>query len=225
MIGTSELYILIPVSVTMTFIKGHSCMRNQKLLRSFSCKFLSWFRWNVVCCQNCWFVEAHDKFSRHNSYSKKTDISTGRILWNVSLTLTCVRTLVYYICFKLDVMLDTTKLFTFIPVYTLSFSQGHRFMGNLETVQSFCCRVAWSNPNICDDCNYYVRELSSKKSSRYCKYEPFEHLQFFLSDSYELCLHKEYLKEDYLHLYWASSPICLNTDSWAVPSYQVAHDI
>ena len=46
------------------------------------------------------------------------------------------------ICFKLDLMLDTIKLFSLIPVsMTLMFTQGHRVAGKLELVQSFCCKV------------------------------------------------------------------------------------
>ena len=55
------------------------------------------------------------------------------------------------ICFKLGMMLHTTKLYCLIPVWmTLMFSQGHRIIGKLELVQSFCYKVAWSNWNVCD---------------------------------------------------------------------------
>ena len=55
------------------------------------------------------------------------------------------------ICFKLGMMLNTTKLYILIPVWmTLMFIQGHRVTGNLEFVESICCQVAWSNSNVSD---------------------------------------------------------------------------
>ena len=56
------------------------------------------------------------------------------------------------IWFKLGVMLDTTNLYSVIPVWmSLMFTQGHRVTGKLELVQSFCCGIAWSN-SIIHDC-------------------------------------------------------------------------
>ena len=47
--------------------------------------------------------------------------------------------------------LSATKLYILIPVWmTLMFTQGHKITGNLELVRSFCCKVAWSNSDICD---------------------------------------------------------------------------
>ena len=52
------------------------------------------------------------------------------------------------ICFRLGMMLNTTKVCCFIPVWmTLIFTQGHRVMGKVDLVQSFCCKVTWSNSN------------------------------------------------------------------------------
>ena len=44
--------------MTLTFIKGHSCIRNPKLLCPFSLKF----GWKSVCCHT-WFIEAHAKIN------------------------------------------------------------------------------------------------------------------------------------------------------------------
>ena len=45
-------------------------------------------------------------------------------------------------CFKLDMMLDRTRLYSLILVcMTLMFTQGHRVIGKLELVQLFCCKV------------------------------------------------------------------------------------
>ena len=57
MVRTTELYILIPVWMTLTFIEGHSCIRNQKLQCPFSDTFKYQFGWNSGCCNNllvCW---------------------------------------------------------------------------------------------------------------------------------------------------------------------------
>ena len=80
------------------------------------------------------------------------------------------------ICFKLGMMLDMTNLYSLIPVWMTSvFTQGHGVMGNLGLVQSFCCKVAWSNLNVhygwlCkgDDC----------EEALHGKYGSIEHLLF-----------------------------------------------
>ena len=55
------------------------------------------------------------------------------------------------ICFKLCMVLDMTKLFSFIPVWvTLAFTQAWRVTGKIQLVLSFWCKVAWSNTNFCD---------------------------------------------------------------------------
>ena len=57
------------------------------------------------------------------------------------------------ICFVLGMMLSTIEVYSLIPVgMTMMFTQGHRVMvmGNLELVQSFCSRVAWSSSIVHD---------------------------------------------------------------------------
>ena len=65
-----EFYSLIPVGMTLILFWGHSCMRNQSLLLSFShiC-FLS-LQWNLYAVATSRFVHAHSKFIVHNQYSK-----------------------------------------------------------------------------------------------------------------------------------------------------------
>ena len=61
----AQVYIVIPLYMTLTFSQGHSFLRNQKLLHSFSLKFLNRFGRNLVYCHTfttCWFVEAYAKF-------------------------------------------------------------------------------------------------------------------------------------------------------------------
>ena len=38
--------------MTLTFIWGHICVKQQKLLHSFSCKFFNQFEWNLEPCHN-----------------------------------------------------------------------------------------------------------------------------------------------------------------------------
>ena len=52
------------------------------------------------------------------------------------------------ICFELGRMLNMTKLYSLIAVWMpLMFAQSHRVTGDLELVQSFCCKVPWSSSN------------------------------------------------------------------------------
>ena len=37
-----------------TYIQDRVCVREQKLLRSFPVKFLSWFWWNLISCHDLW---------------------------------------------------------------------------------------------------------------------------------------------------------------------------
>ena len=63
---------------------------------------------------------------------------------------------------------------------TLMFTEDHRVTGKLDFVQSFCCKIAWSNLNVCDG---YVGEMTVQKSCEYGKYGSFEHLIFLLFDN------------------------------------------
>ena len=69
------------------------------------------------------------------------------------------------ICFNVDMTLNTSSLFSLIPVWmTLMFTQGGSVMGKVELVQSFCCKVAWSNSDVHDD---YVGKVTVKKSCKW----------------------------------------------------------
>ena len=65
-VNTTELYIFIPV-LTLVFIQGY--MRNQKLARLFSPKFLNRFEWNLVCFQSSLFIQAYAKITEHDKNS------------------------------------------------------------------------------------------------------------------------------------------------------------
>ena len=148
MIGTNKLYIFISVLMTLTFILGDSCIRNQKLCCQVSRKFRYWFGWNLVCCHNL-FVEAYAKLLLLKFCSRREFCWNGFMNCTINIIMcqdTCER-----ICFKLGMMLNTTKLYTLIPVsITLVFTQGHRVTGKLELVQSFCFKLARSNSNVHD---------------------------------------------------------------------------
>ena len=108
----------------------------------------------------------------------KGENSADVILWNVHLTL-CA--------FKLGILLNTIRLYSLIPVWmTLMFTDDHRVTGQLELVQSFCCKVAWSDSDVRD---YWLKEMTVKKSCKYGKYGLFEHLLFvFFFQSVSLSL-------------------------------------
>ena len=55
MIGPTKFYILISVWMTLTFIRGHSCVRNQKLWCPFSQKFCSQIWLIQFLATICWF--------------------------------------------------------------------------------------------------------------------------------------------------------------------------
>ena len=63
-VETTKLYISVSVWMTLTFIQGHSCMRNEKLWHPFSSKFIDLDEIQCVGT-TCWFVEAHAKFILH----------------------------------------------------------------------------------------------------------------------------------------------------------------
>ena len=55
------------------------------------------------------------------------------------------------------------------------FTQGHRVMGKLELVQSFCCKVAWSNTCIHDG---WIIKGDDYEEVMYGAYGLFEHMLF-----------------------------------------------
>ena len=87
MIKTTKLYILISVWITLTFIHGHSCIRNQKLWCPFSWKFQSQFGVSSAFCHSLWLCWSSGKiyFVQVIFWEK----SANMILWNNRLTLPC----------------------------------------------------------------------------------------------------------------------------------------
>ena len=83
------------------------------------------------------------------------------------------------ICFKLGIKENSTILYSLFPVWmTLTFTQSHRVSGELELVQSFCCKVSWRNQNVCDGWSYMGDGWT--KSWKHSEYESFEHLLLLL---------------------------------------------
>ena len=75
MVETTKLYILIYVWLTMTFIQGHDCTRNQKLWCPFS--KLSINLDEIQCfATTCWLVEAHAWLIMHKSYARERTLHT-----------------------------------------------------------------------------------------------------------------------------------------------------
>ena len=54
------------------------------------------------------------------------------------------------ICFKLGMMLNTTKLQFDSSLNDFDVHPRSQGSGKIELVQSFCCKVAWSNSNAHD---------------------------------------------------------------------------
>ena len=68
-IEITEFYILLPA--WMTFIQGHSCMRNQYLCTHFLANFSINLGEILYAAIGSLFVEAHARFSSHNVYSRE----------------------------------------------------------------------------------------------------------------------------------------------------------
>ena len=68
MVETTKLYILISVWMTLTVIRGHCCIGNQKLRCPFSRKLKIDLDEIQSVATTCWFVEAHAKFILHKYY-------------------------------------------------------------------------------------------------------------------------------------------------------------
>ena len=141
-LDTTEIYSLVPVCMALTLILGHSSVRKRNVLCSFIPNFsaalvLVFLIQHLVCCHSmlvCWrsyWISFH-----------MIDIQQREL---------CLADVTYYtfnsepISFKLGMVQDMTILFRLISVWmTLTFTQGHRFIGKLEPVQS-------SNLNFRDD--------------------------------------------------------------------------
>ena len=133
---------------------------------------------NEIQCiaTTCRFVKAHSKFLLHKHCSME------RALWTYFFK--CMTNIVQSqdtcesICFEFGMMLDMTKFYSSVSLWmTLMLTQGHRVKGKLELVQSFCCKVAWSNLNVHDD---WVCKGNDCEEVLKGKYGLFEHLLFLV---------------------------------------------
>ena len=78
-------------------------------------------------------------------------------------------------------LLNTTRLCNLVSILlSLMFTRIHMFTGNLERVQSFCCKVATQLLVVVE----YVRGIPERKSCKYSKYGSFVHLLFLLVASF-----------------------------------------
>ena len=83
----------------------------------------------------------------HNIQGRKLYCDFTEYMFNITICQdTCE-----LICFKLALMLNTTNLYSLVPVWlTLTFILSHRVMGHPEILQSLHCKVAWSSSNFRD---------------------------------------------------------------------------
>ena len=134
----------------------------KKPLGSFSHKFLNQFWWNLVCCHNllvCW--------SPCFIYSTQLVVRGENFTCMIYLKCTFCTGLCYYTCepisFKLSLITDMTMLYFMSPVWmTFTFTDDHRVTRKLQLVQSFCCKVAWSDPFQLFAMADYVKVMTSK---------------------------------------------------------------
>ena len=131
--------LLVWVWMIFTFIQFHSCMR--KKYPFFSQQLGSWCGRNSVCCHNL-FVYWSLYYFYFAQIIVKGEHSADMILWRIYMfnIIMCQDTC-ELICFKLGMMLNITKLYSFIPMWmTVMLTQGDRVLGKLELVKLFCCK-------------------------------------------------------------------------------------
>ena len=96
-----------------------------------------------------WFVEAHF-FSAEELFKENCAEVIIRSIYYMFIIVMCKDTF-EPIGFKLVMVLNSTELYSLIPVWTtLMFTHGHRVTGKIEVVQSFCYKVAWSSSDVHD---------------------------------------------------------------------------
>ena len=157
-------------------------MRNQKLWCQFSQKFRSQFGWNSIIMLS----EPIGLLKLMLNLFYMSNIQGRELCWHdfmkymINIVLcwdTCE------LCFKLGMMLDMSKLYGLIPVWmSVMLTQDHRVTGKLEILQSFCCKVAWSNLIVFDGwfCKGDDSEVQyGKHGSQYGTHRSSEHLLLF----------------------------------------------
>ena len=153
---TSQLPILIPVGLTLT---------SAQKLHLFSPRLINQFGWHLVCCHVlvCYIINIQES----ELYIDDILLYIFNILLHQD---TWER-----ICFKFGIMIDITKLMS--PVWiALILIQGHKVKGKLEHTSSFCCKVAWSNPDLYNGWLCWGDDF--KKPCKCGEYGSSEHLLF-----------------------------------------------
>ena len=125
---TTQLYILMCGSMTLSFLQGHSFMTNPKHLLTFSRNFFSvWMKLSKEPLSACLLKVLLHLFCTINIQERKLCLCKfGKYTLNTGICLdTCE-----LICFTFDGMLDTSKLYSFNDLDLCSWSQGY---GNTRT--------------------------------------------------------------------------------------------
>ena len=116
----------------------------------------------------CWFPE---------TLACTSTIGEREFCWDFicyTLNIVLCRNISETICFEAGTTLEKTRLYSLIPAWmTLCFTKGHRVTGKLQSMQSFCCQVAWSDSNVHDD--WLCKEYDCEEVL-YGEYGSFEHL-------------------------------------------------
>ena len=146
-----KLCILIHVLMILTVILGHSGIRNLETLVSMFSQTLV-----LICMKFSMLPQSVGLLKLMlnlfcTRYIQETGLCWPDYIKYTFNIITCQDTH-ERICFKLCMMLDTTKLYSLIPVWmAFMFTQGHTVMRHLQLVHSFCCKVAWSYLDVHDD--------------------------------------------------------------------------
>ena len=134
------------LKVTEIWKKWNFCclfLANFSMVFWMKSSMLSWY-----AAMTCWSLQAQThSFCMVYSQGRELNFSD----FKENMLMVGLRSDAYEpVCFKHGMMIDMIRLCMLIPAWmTLIFTQGYRVLRKLELVQSFCCNVAWSSPNIC----------------------------------------------------------------------------
>ena len=132
--------------MTLIFIQGHS-LRNQTLSIFLQIKVSIWMKFSML-------PQAAGLLKLMLNLFWRSTVQGRELRWldfiMCSFKIVMCQDTYEPICCKLGVMLNTTATLFDSSLNDFDVTQGHRVTRKLEFVQSFCCKIVWSNWNICD---------------------------------------------------------------------------
>ena len=140
MMDTDKLYTFIPVWLTLTFNAGHSYNYEKQKKKKKKKEVPDWIEFSMPTWPVGLLKLMLNSFCTSNIQGRVSDFV--KYAFNIGLRSDAYE----LISFKLDIMLDITKLSTLIPVWMrLTSTQGHRAITNLELVLLFCYSQSFSS--------------------------------------------------------------------------------